>query len=231
MSKSLTAFVVCLGLNSLSCGLTAARISPTPAVSAPPTVAMAEVAEPTPAAAAVAPTPTPAALEELTEIDSLIPAIADYLRAYHTGLADHEIDAVARAIVVEARRYDFDPSLVLAVMHVESGYYNFATSPVGALGLMQLLPSTAEYMAQKLGIEWKGSVTLFQPVTNVRLGVAYLDRLSRRYHSLPVALAAYNWGPSRIDRRLRRGASLPTRYAQLVLDAYGERISEINRRS
>ncbi len=227
MSRSLTVFVVCLGLHSLSCGLVGAESTPLSIVSSPPPALAAQTTLPAPAVAAFSQAPAP----PHSDVASLAPAIADYLRSYHTGLARHEIDEVARTIVAEAQRYDFDPSLVLAVMHVESGYYNFAISPVGALGLMQMLPSTGEYMARKLDIEWRGPLTLFDPVTNVRLGTAYLSQLSKRYRSLQVALAAYNWGPARIDSRLRRGVAVPTRYTQLVLDAYGERTSEIDRSS
>jgi soluble lytic murein transglycosylase-like protein len=105
-------------------------------------------------------------------------------------------------------------------MHVESRYYNFAVSPVGAIGLMQVMPETGEELASRLGIRWLGPQTLFEPTTNIRLGVAYLRELSDRYGSLSTALAAYNWGPGRIDRRLRLGAQMPAEYSSLVLQAY-----------
>ena len=55
---------------------------------------------------------------------------------------------------------------------------------------------------------------------NLRLGVAYLKQLESRYGKISTALAAYNWGPGHIDRRLQRGRALPTEYPQLVLDAH-----------
>jgi soluble lytic murein transglycosylase-like protein len=140
--------------------------------------------------------------------------------ASHTGLTEAEIQELARTLVAEARSYGLDPRLVLAVMHVESRFYNFAVSPVGAIGLMQVMPATGEELAARLGIRWLGPQTLFEPTTNVRMGVAYLRELSDRYGSLPMALAAYNWGPGRIDRRLRLGAAVPEEYPSLVLEAY-----------
>jgi soluble lytic murein transglycosylase len=82
------------------------------------------------------------------------------------------------------------------------------------------MPATGEELAARLGIRWLGPQTLFEPTTNVRMGVAYLRELSDRYGSLPMALAAYNWGPGRIDRRLKLGAAVPEEYPSLVLEAY-----------
>ena len=59
---------------------------------------------------------------------------------------------------------------------------------------------------------------LFQPKINVRLGPRYLARLHDRYGDWDTALAAYNWGPARIDWRLSRGRAMPVRYAHAVLD-------------
>jgi soluble lytic murein transglycosylase len=108
-------------------------------------------------------------------------------------------------------------------MYVESRYYNFAVSPVGAMGLMQVLPPTGEELAAELGIAWLVPQTLFDPHANVKLGVAYLKWLERRYGRLEVALAAYNWGPGHIDRRLRSGRPVPAGYARDVLEVYGQR--------
>jgi len=142
------------------------------------------------------------------------------LRSRHTALADHELVRLARTIVAESQRHDFDPALVMAVIHVESGGYHLAVSHVGAMGLMQLMPPTGEALARRLAIPWQGPDTLFDPQVNVRLGVAYLRELTDRYDNVPTALAAYNWGPGRIDRRLRRGATVPSRYIEQVMRAY-----------
>ncbi len=149
-------------------------------------------------------------------------AIAEHLASRRTGLGPAEIERLAAAVVSEAHARDFDPSLVLAVIEVESSFDNFAVSPVGAIGLMQILPSTGEALAHRLGIPWHGSRTLFDPVANVKLGVAYLDELRERFGRLPTALAAYNWGPGRIGRWLRSGSTLPVHYAQRVLSTHAE---------
>lgn len=182
--------------------------------------------EPTAAAAALPSVdagPPPGAVRP--QRDASVERVAAHLARYahRTGLTDRELQVLAETIVSESRRHGLEPSLVLAVMHVESRYDTFAVSNKDALGLMQILPSTGEWLAPQVGVEWLGPQTLFDPIVNVRLGVAYLRQLLNRYDgSVATALAAYNWGPGHIDGRLRRGIPLPTVYAQLVLGAYGE---------
>jgi soluble lytic murein transglycosylase-like protein len=76
-----------------------------------------------------------------------------------------------------------------------------------------------------------GQDMLFDPVINVRLGTAYLRELADRYGDVNVALAAYNWGPGRIDRRLRRGAAVPSIYIEQVMRAYRRNLSVASQRS
>lgn len=137
------------------------------------------------------------------------------------GLERAELELLTRTVVAESRRHDLPVGLILAVIEVESSYDTFAVSPVGAMGLMQLLPSTGAEVARHLGVQWEGPQTLFDPVVNVRLGVTYLRGLRDRFGTVSVALAAYNWGPGHIGRRLRRGTPLPARYASRVLNVYG----------
>ncbi|MCH8925279.1 MAG: transglycosylase SLT domain-containing protein [Proteobacteria bacterium] len=113
-----------------------------------------------------------------------------------------------------------DPARVLAVSQVESGGYYLAVSHVGAIGLMQLIPATAEELAGKLELDWRGPDSLFDPVINVKLGTAYIKHLADRYGDVSTALAAYNWGPTRIDRRIRIGSGVPSRYSKLVMKAF-----------
>lgn len=183
-----------------------------PAVSAaPPPVPARDVAaddevdlRTTPAAADAAPAPP-------------VARILDRLAVRHTALSARERTRLAHVIVEASAAHRLDPELVMAVIEVESAGYSLAVSRVGALGLMQLLPSTGEEIAGKQGIPWKGPDTLFDPFVNVRLGTAYLRELADRYAGdVDLALAAYNWGPGRIDRRLRRGARVPSLYIEQV---------------
>jgi soluble lytic murein transglycosylase-like protein len=147
---------------------------------------------------------------------------ATALSDLHTGLVPVEITRLSVAIAAESSRANLPIELVLALIQVESSGYNFAVSPVGAMGLMQLMPATAEGVAGRIGMRWAGPETLFDPVTNVQLGVVYLRELLDRYGSVTTALAAYNWGPTRIAERLRQGEPVPALYARRVLSVYGK---------
>ena len=143
-----------------------------------------------------------------------------YLKERRSGLSEAEITRVAATIVRDANIHGIDPNLVMAVIHIESRGNAYALSPVGAMGLMQIMPPTGEELAAKLDIPWRGSQTLFDPLLNVRIGIAYLEQLESRYGSMPTALAAYNWGPGRIDSRIRHGVALPVVYSGSVLATY-----------
>jgi soluble lytic murein transglycosylase len=117
-----------------------------------------------------------------------------------TALWGEERRRVEVAIVREARKNGLDPLLVAAVIHVESRFDPFATSKVGACGLMQLMPPTAQWLLDKDDTdESTGKVRaahLFNPVFNIKLGTAYLAQLMGRFDGdLSLALIAYNAGP------------------------------------
>jgi soluble lytic murein transglycosylase-like protein len=161
----------------------------------------------------------------------IIAKILERLSIRHTALPERERVALAKTILRQARLHDLDPNLVISVIEIESAGYHLAVSHVGAMGLMQLLPSTAEELAHKLDIEWKGPDTLFDPTTNIRLGTAYLRQLKDRYGDVQIALAAYNWGPGRIDRRIRRGRTVPSLYREKVMRAFDRNATVTTSRS
>jgi soluble lytic murein transglycosylase-like protein len=142
-----------------------------------------------------------------------------------TGLVPEEVSRLSLAIATESRRAGLPMELVLGVILVESAGNNFAVSEVGAMGLMQLMPRTAEAVAERIGLLWEGPATLFDPVANVHLGVVYLREMIDRYGTLTTALAAYNWGPTRIAERMQRGEPVPSVYARRVLLASGGAVS------
>lgn len=142
--------------------------------------------------------------------------VAQHVARRAASLTPAEVAQVSEAIRRGAARFGLTPELVLAVIEVESGFDAFAVSKVGAVGLMQILPSTGKALAARLGLPWRGPRTLFDPAANVTLGIAYLAELRDRFGHWPTALAAYNWGPGAIGRRLSAGAPIPDGYVRRV---------------
>lgn len=128
---------------------------------------------------------------------------------------------VANLVEQETSRYkDVDHVLVLGLIVVESRGNYWAVSPVGARGLMQIMPATGQFIATNFQEEWKGWQSLYPVRRNIRYGVWYLDHLQGQFPENEWAMvAAYNWGPLNIRNRLRRGIPLPTDYPGKVQEA------------
>jgi soluble lytic murein transglycosylase len=93
--------------------------------------------------------------------------------------------------------------VINAITRQESNFDTEAVSGANARGLMQLLPSTATLVARRLGVPYQVGQLTADPQTNMRLGAGYLDQMLERYAgALPLAAAAYNAGPGRVDQWL-----------------------------
>lgn len=106
-------------------------------------------------------------------------------------------------IMAAAFAQQIDPLLIAAVIHTESGFQENAVSPEGARGLMQLMPSTARWIAEKNGESDFHPDNLFEPHYNIAAGSWYLADLLRQFDGNKViALAAYNGGRGHVQRWL-----------------------------
>ncbi len=120
----------------------------------------------------------------------------------------------------KAQKYDVDPALVAAVVETESRFHQGARSPVGAQGLMQLMPRTGR---------WLGAKNLYDPEQNVDAGVRYLKYLQGRFDGdLKNIIAAYNAGEGNVQRY---GGIPPFRetrsYVRQVMSRYHQRKRQI----
>ena len=107
----------------------------------------------------------------------------------------------------QAAAKDVDASLIAGVIYTESRFRD-QTSHAGAKGLMQLLPSTADYIARKSGGTAFEQGDLATPQINIAYGSYYLHYLLRKYrHSTVLALAAYNAGEGKVDEWLATAAA------------------------
>ncbi|MBI2589706.1 transglycosylase SLT domain-containing protein [Candidatus Berkelbacteria bacterium] len=126
-------------------------------------------------------------------------------------------------ILQEAEDHDLDPYLVAAVIYSESRFRPDAISPVGARGLMQLMPLTAQGIARRLGTVNFTVDQLYNPEVNIKFGAYHLQGLMGRYNAIEPAIVAYNGGGGAGDRYARGDrTAIPLEslgYVKKVLDA------------
>ncbi|MBM4261198.1 MAG: lytic transglycosylase domain-containing protein [Deltaproteobacteria bacterium] len=153
--------------------------------------------------------------------------IYSIVRSNRPDISDTEAWQVSEVILQESAKHAFDPMLVLAVIEVESRFQYKAISPVGARGIMQIMPDTGKFLStldigrrQGLSAETFRTELLDDPILNIKLGVFYLHDLKRHFRNLNLALIAYNRGPTEIQTRLDNNEQLPDGYANLVMTAY-----------
>lgn len=104
------------------------------------------------------------------------------------------------AVETECERFSLEPELIYAVIKTESGFRVDAESDKGAIGLMQILPSTAEYTSRTY---FDGETfNLLEPNDNIRCGCAYMAYLKGKFYSETTAIAAYNAGEGNVGEWL-----------------------------
>jgi soluble lytic murein transglycosylase len=124
-----------------------------------------------------------------------------------------------------ARAEGIDPALLAAVIYQESKFSAHARSRSGAIGLMQLTPSTAKGIALRTGGTAFRVSDLTDPAINIRYGTWYLHDLFAKYGSLRLVLAAYNAGQGNVDRW--RAAGLGIQFPETR--AYISRVEHLRR--
>ncbi|MDH5736532.1 MAG: transglycosylase SLT domain-containing protein, partial [Gammaproteobacteria bacterium] len=98
-----------------------------------------------------------------------------------------------------SQRSKIEPALTYAIIRRESAFMADARSSQGALGLMQIQPRTARFVARSMKVHYRGIKSLLQEDTNIKLGTGYLSKMLKNHDSQPVlATAAYNAGPHRV---------------------------------
>ena len=143
------------------------------------------------------------------------------LSLFKTGLQEREKERLVLFISEESRRYGFDPELIIALISTESSFNNWSSSSKGAIGLMQIVPTTGRELAEINNIVWRGEKEfLFDPFLNIKLGVHYLSMLHLKFKDIELALSAYNYGPGNVKRWMDEGEPIPAGYATKVIKFY-----------
>ncbi len=128
------------------------------------------------------------------------------LAAFTIAKADYWVDLELRfpllyvaQITEQTTKQNVDPALILGLIRQESVFDERAGSSVGAMGLMQIMPSTGKHIANSLNERWTGAASLYDPSVNVRYGTYYYKQLLDKFNGqVPLATAGYNAGPNRI---------------------------------
>ena len=158
-------------------------------------------------------------IRERRELASKIHYVGEIVKA--TGKFPNSWKTISAAIVLESKRANIDPFLVTALVKSESTFNPFAKSNQGALGLMQLLPGTGEYISKVTKTDWQGTHRLENIEYNLRLGIAYLKYLRRYFgDNVEQALIAYNWGPGNLLKAIKNSSKVPQSpldYAKKIL--------------
>lgn len=126
---------------------------------------------------------------------------------------------IARSIISEANHHNMDPLFLMAVIATESQFNLKARGKHGEIGLMQILPKTAQWMAPQAGVDRK-TLDLEDPATNIRIGATYFAKLRKSFEGHGTRyVAAYNMGSKNV-RKLLKSKKEPMIYSSRVLGNY-----------
>ena len=115
-----------------------------------------------------------------------------------------EARKLTKLILNFSKKKKIEPLLLTSIINSESTFKINAKSDKGAKGLMQLIPTTALYISRLKKIELKNPEHIYEPKTNLKLGVSYFNYLLKKYQgNKKFALMAYNWGPGNLNKALK----------------------------
>lgn len=169
---------------------------------------------------AVQPTSITIAYREHVKHEKTVNQIISYVKSENENLSDSEVKTIAEIVYDESSKKNVDYRLVLAIMKIESNFRQDAVSRKGARGLLQVKPSHAKYIAQDVGIRWKGDTTLDEPDKNIKIGVHFFSQLIESFENINLALHAYHVGPTKLKEIVADKKKPQKRYLNLVLDEY-----------
>lgn len=143
--------------------------------------------------------------------------IRAYLEKNIKGVSPTRAAKLSKIVLNLSRKHDFQPGLILSIIKVESNFQPWAVSPMGALGLMQIMPETGAWLAGRCGMKWDGPAMLLDEEINATMGVWYLAYLRDKYSGdLKKMLSAYNRGPAKVDLEVAAGRSMTLEYYEKV---------------
>jgi soluble lytic murein transglycosylase len=159
-------------------------------------------------------------VKHAAQIDNLEPFVFELTKRFLSKAHKRHAKKIAKSMISEARRYGFDPLFVMAVIQNESSFNPEMVGDVGEIGLMQVRPTTARWIADLYKIEYRDEKALFDPSVNIKLGVALMDKLRDQFdaHSR-LYISAYNIGATKV-RSLIEEDRTPREYVVAVMRRY-----------
>jgi soluble lytic murein transglycosylase len=146
--------------------------------------------------------------------------IFSYLKERKVSSNDEKLIKIANSVYEEAKDFEIDYRLVLAVMKVESNFKSDAISKKGARGLLQIKPSLAKHVSKETGVSIKSPKCLEEPEKNIRIGVSHLSWLMDKFENINTALHAYNVGLGKVKPSTSDDNGPDTRFTRKVLTEY-----------
>lgn len=132
----------------------------------------------------------------------------------------NSVEVIAKTIMEESEKYGFDPIFLMAVIQNESSFNVRMKGSAGEIGLMQIKPDTAKWIATGSKISYKNAKSLYNPETNIRIGAAFMNKLRSQFSSnSQLYLTAYNAGAGTV-RKMVSGKVSPKIYASAVMKRY-----------
>lgn len=140
----------------------------------------------------------------------------NHLHEHLISIPRTELKAIISSVMDCSHKYGMTPELIFSLIHTESTFNSRAISNKGAIGLMQIMPTTAEGIARELNVEWSGREMLYDPVINIEFGTYYLHDLLKNFNDMDTALSAYNIGPTKISKAIGKGSFHKSRFSSVV---------------
>jgi hypothetical protein len=155
-------------------------------------------------------------IDELEEKLQILQVIDDF----QIGFNDEDKASLVNVISDECKKYDYDPMFLMALILTESSFKRGQVSSAGARGLMQIRPFVGRSLADKVGADWEGAETLFQPDVNIRMGALHLFEMILKFKDVRQAIVSYNLGETELRSRVRENKPLPRAFFDRVISNY-----------
>lgn len=153
-------------------------------------------------------------------VDNLVPFVRETFEKRLPKYAKKHSARLTETLIALSEEFGMDPLFPLAVISQESSFNPRTIGPVGEIGLMQLRPTTATWLAKKFSIPYKGKKTLTDPVVNIQFGIRFLSLLREQFDSNgKLYISAYNMGASNVRRAMKKQIQ-PKEYASRVIKRY-----------